>query len=258
MRKRFLASLFLLVTLVGGTVAFAPAASAAELAQPGSVRCDRAIADEVTAKKKFDKAKDAAGTLKVDVSVVADLNKQIKDLDSQIADLLDNIPPGDASALKAELKVTTGQRDAVQNALNAKAELDKAREKRERVCATTPPSSTSTPAPTPAPKDEFDCQDFPLEDGTTAQQLYDRDHNDPNKLDRDGDGVACEINEDFNNDSSNDSNDDGNLSTDDTPSGGVETGNGVERSPVQVLAGLLMVLVAGAGALTGLRRALKG
>lgn len=49
-----------------------------------------------------------------------------------------------------------------------------------------------TPPPAPAPKDEFDCADFPLPDGRTAQQVYDADKTDPNRLDEDGDGKACE------------------------------------------------------------------
>jgi hypothetical protein len=48
----------------------------------------------------------------------------------------------------------------------------------------------------PAPKDEFDCPDFPLDDGTTAQQFLDKDKSDPSRLDSDKDGKACELGDD--------------------------------------------------------------
>lgn len=60
-----------------------------------------------------------------------------------------------------------------------------------------PPVETTTPPPTtpeetPAPV-EFDCADFPLPDGRTAQDVLDADPADPNRLDLDGDGQACEL-----------------------------------------------------------------
>ena len=40
--------------------------------------------------------------------------------------------------------------------------------------------------------DAYNCDDFPLSDGTTAQQYLNRFPDDPSGLDGDGDGVACE------------------------------------------------------------------
>lgn len=45
-------------------------------------------------------------------------------------------------------------------------------------------------------KDKYNCKDFPLSDGTTAQQCYDYcksiGKGDIHKLDRDKDGKACD------------------------------------------------------------------
>ncbi len=82
---------------------------------------------------------------------------------------------------------------------------------------TTPPVTTP-PATPPAPPtlDEFDCGDFPLPDGRSAQDVLDADAVDPNRLDGDSDGVACDLDD---------------LADDDdfdqvgiAPSGGVATG----------------------------------
>lgn len=63
-----------------------------------------------------------------------------------------------------------------------------------------PAPSTPTPAPAPAPTpqrpsipgDIYNCADFPLSDGTTAQQYLARYPSDPSRLDGDNDGYACE------------------------------------------------------------------
>lgn len=44
--------------------------------------------------------------------------------------------------------------------------------------------------------DDLDCSDFPLADGRTAQNVLDADPSDPHRLDAEGDGLACEIDED--------------------------------------------------------------
>jgi hypothetical protein len=51
------------------------------------------------------------------------------------------------------------------------------------------------PAPRPsrpARGDRYNCDDFPLPDGTTAQQYLDQDPSDPSQLDGDRDGIACQ------------------------------------------------------------------
>ena len=52
------------------------------------------------------------------------------------------------------------------------------------------------PVTPPPAKDEFNCPDFPLADGTTAQAFLDKDKSDPSKLDSDKDGKACELGDD--------------------------------------------------------------
>lgn len=50
---------------------------------------------------------------------------------------------------------------------------------------------SSTPAPAPAPSsDRLNCSDFRYQED--AQAELDRDRSDPNRLDADNDGIACE------------------------------------------------------------------
>lgn len=59
-----------------------------------------------------------------------------------------------------------------------------------------PPPPAVAPRPTqpsgPGRSSGYNCDDFPLSDGTSAQQYLNRYPDDPSGLDRDGDGVACE------------------------------------------------------------------
>ena len=48
---------------------------------------------------------------------------------------------------------------------------------------------TATPA-FAASSDDYDCSDFQTQ--SQAQAVYDQDPSDPNGLDREGDGIACE------------------------------------------------------------------
>jgi hypothetical protein len=61
------------------------------------------------------------------------------------------------------------------------------------------PEPRAVPRPTtpvrpayPVRSDAYNCDDFPLADGTTAQRYLDLYPDDPSGLDSDGDGVACE------------------------------------------------------------------
>jgi hypothetical protein len=55
----------------------------------------------------------------------------------------------------------------------------------------TPMPRPVTPPP-PAPSDTYSCDDFPLADGTAAQEYLNRYPSDPSGLDGDNDGQACE------------------------------------------------------------------
>lgn len=55
------------------------------------------------------------------------------------------------------------------------------------------PAPRNRPSPAPAaPGDIYNCDDFPLSDGTTAQEYLRRFPSDPSRLDGDRDGRACE------------------------------------------------------------------
>ncbi|MDN5861045.1 MAG: hypothetical protein L0H84_20765 [Pseudonocardia sp.] len=58
---------------------------------------------------------------------------------------------------------------------------------------TTPPATPDEDVPALPALDEFNCGDFPLPDSRTAQDVLDADPADPNVLDRDGDGTACDL-----------------------------------------------------------------
>jgi hypothetical protein len=45
----------------------------------------------------------------------------------------------------------------------------------------------------PEPVGDLDCNDFPLADGRTAQEVFDEDKNDPHNLDADDNGIPCEF-----------------------------------------------------------------
>ena len=57
------------------------------------------------------------------------------------------------------------------------------------VCGT----PSTTPTTPPPPFVDLNCGNFPLPDGTTAQQMLDRDRTDPHGLDADSNGIACDV-----------------------------------------------------------------
>jgi hypothetical protein len=72
---------------------------------------------------------------------------------------------------------------------NLRAELTVAIEARDKACDRTPPTTTPAPTTTPPPADDVDCDEV---SDREAQAILNRDRSDPNDLDDDGDGVACE------------------------------------------------------------------
>lgn len=97
---------------------------------------------------------------------------------------------------QAKLKTEKDELAGLQKALAEKERLlDEAEADRDKACAV--PATTTPPPPPPVdPGDVFDCEDFPLEDGTPAQQVFDQDRSDPHNLDADDDNRACEVGED--------------------------------------------------------------
>jgi Ca2+-binding RTX toxin-like protein len=58
--------------------------------------------------------------------------------------------------------------------------------------APAPPTGGGSRGGVPGASSGYDCDDFPLADGTTAQEYLNLYPSDPSGLDGDGDGVACE------------------------------------------------------------------
>ncbi|PVZ07639.1 excalibur calcium-binding domain-containing protein [Actinomycetospora cinnamomea] len=70
--------------------------------------------------------------------------------------------------------------------------------------------------------DQYNCSDFDTQEA--AQEVYEQDTTDPNGLDRDDDGVACENNPRSGGGDSDESDDSGQVSH--VPNGGADTGGG--------------------------------
>jgi hypothetical protein len=235
MRFRFLASAFLLLTLAIGSLAFAGTAHAApdhaQLCVNLSAKLKTAQQESKAAEKNF---RDAAP------------NKEISD--GTLRDFLDKIDQvtkePDSPEKTEKLAALNLKVNLLRVSIAAHIKLKDAQKAYDdEKCAPAPstPPTSSSPAPKP-PTDRYDCVDFPLEDGTTAQQQYDKDRtdakHDPNLLDLDGDGKACETDE------QNNGGNDGNLAPSNVPSGGVETGNGIEEeSGSNLLAAFLLASV---------------
>jgi hypothetical protein len=92
---------------------------------------------------------------------------------------------------------------------------------------------------------DLDCGDFPNQEA--AQMVFDSNPDDPNRLDEDGDGEACEDHDYAS----------GQVST--APTGGVATGDGSTASPdtpvLPLVAGGLGLVAAGAAAFAARRTA---
>lgn len=117
--------------------------------------------------------------------------------------------------IDANVKVSTDERagiDALKGVVSrAEKKLANLVEKREEKCAEPTTTPTPTPTTTPPVDNDVDCDEV---SDARAQEILDADRNDPNNLDDDNDGVACEEEEVL-------------VADNDvvvTPSGGVNTG----------------------------------
>lgn len=99
-----------------------------------------------------------------------------------------------------------------------------AERKADDVCGTV---STTPTTPAPPVFIDLNCGNFPLSDGTTAQQVLDQDRTDPHGLDADSNGIACDVTstEPVPAPPVDNGRGVGNVTT---PSGGVPTGGGPE------------------------------
>jgi hypothetical protein len=137
--------------------------------------------------------------------------------------LLDKATGDAVPAARAARDAAKGALDAAKDALNTdskrladlRVELKTAQTERDKACDDDQaPSTTPAPTTTPAADNDVDCSEV---SDARAQEILDADRSDPNNLDDDHDGVACE--------------EDVTIVHDRevvTPSGGVQTDGGVE------------------------------
>ena len=114
---------------------------------------------------------------------------------------LRNAPDGaDLGPLRAAVDTAREARDAARDALNTdsrrlvdlRAALAAAVTARDKACDEPDPTPTPTPTTTPTtppPDNDVDCTEV---SDARAQEILDADRSDPNNLDEDNDGVACE------------------------------------------------------------------
>jgi len=188
--------------LAGAVLALSVLTASPALAQDDSNACD--------------KARIAEGNALTDLRSAKDDRERVR-LAAEARDAT-TITVGDITVvIDGEVKISGAERvglDALKGRIDR---LDRkyvdAVEKRKDKCDDPAPTSTVTTTPaTPAPDDDVDCDEVSDEE---AQRILDADRNDPNDLDSDDDGVACE--------------EDVIVGNDDEvviPSGGVNTGGG--------------------------------
>ena len=103
-------------------------------------------------------------------------------------------------AARAVVDTAREARDAARDALNTdsrrlvdlRAELAAAVKDRDKACDEPDPTPTPTPTTTPTtppPDNDVDCTEV---SDARAQEILNADRSDPNNLDEDNDGVACE------------------------------------------------------------------
>lgn len=97
--------------------------------------------------------------------------------------------PGLLDDILADPDLGAGGRAVVQAAVAAQAKVKAACDTTPPTTTPPPPTTTVPPTTTPAPDDDVDCDEV---SDKRAQEILDADKSDPNNLDEDGDGVACE------------------------------------------------------------------
>jgi hypothetical protein len=206
----------LAVALTAGMLCAGAGVALAQTTGPDTVACTNAKTDDASAdaalkadaelekaNTAFVKARAvAAATIGIDGNFINDSEISLGDIDAQIAKT--------TGVLQDNLK---SLKLALQAMISAKTEADKtnagilvqiaARTDAVALCkapvvttTTPPPPTTTTPPPTttPAPRPvDLNCDDFPLSDGRTAQQILDADLTDPNVLDANNNKIACEV-----------------------------------------------------------------
>lgn len=228
------------VLVLSAAVALSVMTAPVALAQDTSPSCDEAKANLTKLEKKRDDV--AAGERVKENDALKVAKDQVRDTQVKLKRAQDNLAQGvkdektgaELQALKDDVKkfedrmvVVKAARDKAQEDLDKdssklaglRAQVELAIQERDDACgaATTAP----TPTPTPEPENDVDCDEVSDDE---AQRILNGDRSDPNNLDQDGDGIACEVDEIL--PESDDDNDvvvNNNVAV---PSGGVATGGG--------------------------------
>jgi chromosome segregation ATPase len=228
-----------LALTAGAVLALSVMTAPVALAQDGTASCDAAKTRVSDLEKKLDEARadesvkerdalKAAKKARDDAKVARDAAKkaldaakakptpnpeEIADLEKALAAAEDALTARKADVDNAQEKLDSDS----QKVAGLRAQVELAIQERDKACA--PATTTPTPTPTPEPENDVDCDEV---SGTEAQRILDEDRNDPNNLDQDKDGIACEIDEILPDDD-NDVVVNNNVAV---PSGGVPTGGG--------------------------------
>lgn len=147
------------------------------------VELDKAKVDRDAAKVARDAAQraldDAKAESPVDPQKVANREQKLR----QAEDAL--------TARKADLDKAQERFDSdSQRVAGLRAQVELAVQERDNACS--PVTTTPTPTPTPEPENDVDCDEVSDDE---AQRILNADRSDPNNLDADGDGLACEVDE---------------------------------------------------------------
>lgn len=176
----------LLTAALGLAVAVLPVLAASPAfaadAGPDTRACENAKVAEAEALTKLRDAKDDRQRFKLAAETTQALEVTI----GKLTVTTDGVVEVSAQE-KSDLAGLANQVDRLEK------KRDEAVEKREEKCADPEPEPTPTPTPTPTttpPVDnDVDCDEV---SDARAQEILDADRNDPNNLDDDNDGVACE------------------------------------------------------------------
>lgn len=157
----------------------------AEEARDADRAFERADRDFERAKKRLDNARAAVVPDEKDdpAEEIAELRSAEKNFDQASKER-------DRARTKAD-KTNADQLQRVADRTDAaalKKVLDEAQDDVNRLCG----GATTTPSPTPEPEDDIDCDEV---SGPEAQRILDADRSDPNNLDNDHDGIACDVDE---------------------------------------------------------------
>lgn len=202
-------SLFVAALLLSATaLASSASTAAAQPFGPDTAACEQANADVLV--KALDAATASKALADANAVVLGALQLNVEKAQEEHQTAFDAYKKDPTEANLANL--VTAQK-ALQDALetlqnqapdgplekalvDAQARLQAAVDVRVKVCAPPPattPTPTPTPAPAPEPPNDLDCAD--LTAPGAAQAKLDEDQSDPHRLDVDGDGIACEVEE---------------------------------------------------------------